>query len=268
MLNIYFCDLTHTGLGINAHTFPLGLGTVASYFIKEMDGSANCKLFKFPDDLNDALKEDVPDVLCMSYFSWNANLSYAYAEYVKEKYPKTLVVFGGPNFSHEKKRRKSFLKKYTAIDFYIKWDGEYALTNLIKKYVDLNLNIDVLKSSNFISDNICYVSHDEYIEGNDQRVIDLQSIPSPYLTGLFDQFFNYPLTPVIETNRGCPYSCTFCNDGHLLRNTIANKTPEILEEELEYIALRSNHPAHGNILISDLNFSELLISVYCKNFNI
>ena len=176
MLTIYFCDLTHTGIGINANTFPLGLGTVASYLIKEMNGSVKCKLFKFPDELNDALKQEIPDVLCMSYYSWNASLSYAFAKYVKEKHPKTLVVFGGPNFSHEKKKRKSFLRKFSAIDFYIKWDGEYALTDLLQKYINSSLNISDLKSSHFISDNICYILHDEYIEGNDQRVTDLMNI--------------------------------------------------------------------------------------------
>ena len=106
MLNVYMCDLTHTGLGINANTFPLGLGSVTSYLLKKMDGKVKCKLFKFPDKLNTALEQKIPDVLCMSYYSWNANLTYAFAKHVKKINPKTLIVFGGPEFSLEKNKRE------------------------------------------------------------------------------------------------------------------------------------------------------------------
>ena len=88
MLNVYMCDLTHTGLGINANTFPLGLGSITSYLLKKMDGKVKCKLFKFPDKLNTALEQEIPDVLCMSYYTWNANLTYAFAKHVKEKIQK------------------------------------------------------------------------------------------------------------------------------------------------------------------------------------
>ena len=135
MLKIYFCDLTHTGIGINANTFPLGLGTVASYLIKNLGEVVDPEIFKFPDNLNDALKQEVPDVLCMSYYSWNANLTYAFAKHVKKINPKTLIVFGGPEFPLEKKKRKLFLRKHSAIDFYIKWDGEYSLTNCLLSLV-------------------------------------------------------------------------------------------------------------------------------------
>jgi len=242
------------GMGIHANTFPLGTGSIASWLLKKMPGKVKCKLFKFPNKLNDALKQEMPEVLCMSYYSWNAHLSYTYAKYVKEKSPKTLIVFGGPNFPHEREKRKSLLIANPAIDFYVKWDGEYALTNLLEHYFKANLSISNLKSSNILLDNICYVDKEKYIEGKDQRVTDLSSIPSPYLTGLFDEFFNYPLTPLIETNRGCPYSCTFCNDGHQLRSAIARKDLKIFEAELEYIATRANQAAHYNTFITDLNY--------------
>ena len=39
------------------------------------------------------------------------------------------------------------------------------------------------------------------------------AFPSPYTTGLLDEFFDEKLTPMVQTSRGCPYSCTFCHDG-------------------------------------------------------
>ena len=39
---------------------------------------------------------------------------------------------------------------------------------------------------------------------------DLNDIPSPYLNGLLDPFLDQPYIPLLETNRSCPYRCTFC----------------------------------------------------------
>ena len=39
---------------------------------------------------------------------------------------------------------------------------------------------------------------------------DLNDIPSPYLTGLLDPFLHEGYQPMLETNRSCPYRCTFC----------------------------------------------------------
>ena len=44
----------------------------------------------------------------------------------------------------------------------------------------------------------------------------VDEIPSPWLTGIQDEFFDGKLAPMIETNRGCPFTCTFCVPGHEL----------------------------------------------------
>ena len=253
-LKIFLAGLSHNYRPTSGNYMPYTVGLVASYAKKIYGDLLDIRLFKFPDKLNTALEQKIPDVLCMSYYTWNANLTYAFAKHVKEKNPKTMIIFGGPNFPHEKEKRKLFLMENPAVDFYIKWDGEYALTNLLQNYINSDINISKLKSSNILLDNVCYVDQDKYLEGKDQRVTDFSSIPSPYLTGLLDQFFDHPLTPIIETNRGCPYSCTFCNDGHLLRSAISRKDPKIFEAELEYIASKVQNACHYNVLVADLNF--------------
>lgn len=45
--------------------------------------------------------------------------------------------------------------------------------------------------------------------------LDSNKIPSPYLTGVFDRIVKMPysFTASLETNRGCPYGCAYCDYG-------------------------------------------------------
>ena len=56
--------------------------------------------------------------------------------------------------------------------------------------------------------------------------------------GLLDEFFDDKLTPMLQTSRGCPYSCTFCHDGIAYMNKTRAFSPERVREELAYIEAR------------------------------
>ena len=66
---------------------------------------------------------------------------------------------------------------------------------------------------------------------------------------------------MIESNRGCPYSCTFCAWGAAVGNKIAKKETEVNQAEAEYIAHRSSQDiwyfADGNfgVFKEDLEFA-------------
>ena len=249
---IYFGDLTHTGLGTNSKAFPLGVGLVMANALKELDDLIECELFKFPEDLNQAILDNPPDLLCLSNYCWNINLSHKFASYLKKISPDSITVFGGPNFPVDLEERKDFLTEYPDIDFYIKWDGEVAFVNLMRNLIDWNLNIEDFKKNKTITENCCYLFKDEYIEGPDHRIRDLKTLPSPYLMGIFDKFFPLDLHPLIETTRGCPYACTFCNDGHHTRNAVTRQSHDFIKKELEYIAPKVKQ--HSPLVMADLNF--------------
>ena len=249
---VYFADLTHTGTGVNSRAFPLGVGCVMAHANRELKGLISSNLFKFPEDLNKALLKQTPHMLCMSNFCWNINLSYAFVKYVKKINPNIITIFGGPNYPIDKGERESFLRNHPYLDFYIKWDGEIAFVNVFKKLAELNFDVNLFKNNKTISENCCYVHKEEYIEGPDHRASDLAILPSPYLAGLFDEFFGLNLQPWIETTRGCPYACTFCNDGHGSRNRVYRKLKHQIQEEIEYIAIRADNSVLG---MADLNFA-------------
>ena len=248
----YFTDLTHTGSGMNSRGFPLGIGIVLAYAIKELGGLFDYRLFKLPEDLSGTLEDEIPDLLCMSNFCWNKNLSYAYAEYVKRRNPRAIVIFGGPNFPTVPRGREAFLRNHPAIDFYIKWEGELAFAHLLGKLVGLGMNAGQFKRDRTVSENCCYLVGEEYIEGPDHRVRDYDALPSPYTTGVLDEFFDDVFNPILETTRGCPYGCTFCNSGHLFKSKVVRKSQDYLAEELEYISARVSKKAE--LWICDDNY--------------
>ena len=115
-LKIYLADLTHTsGLLPANETFPLNVGLIASYCKKSFNNDVDIKLFKFPKDLKEAIDEKLPHVLGCSNYSWNYNLSYYFASYVKSVDKNIVTVFGGTNYPFDKHNQKLFLKKRSAL---------------------------------------------------------------------------------------------------------------------------------------------------------
>ena len=87
--------------------------------------------------------------------------------------------------------------------------------------------------------------------------LDLTNHPSPYLTGILDDSLNDPhLAPVMETNRGCPYDCTFCNWGNATKSAINQFSLETVKKEMEYIA-RNTKNTKGFFYVGDANFGIL-----------
>jgi len=250
---VWISDLTHTAQGISANTFPLGASYVAVYAKKELKDFCDIKLFRFPSDLSKSLNEELPDMLCFSNFSWNFELAYKYADLVKKKNPNVVTVFGGPNFPTNEKEKLEFLKKRTAIDFYIELEGELAFVDLTKCLIENNFEISKIKKNGKKILNTCYITENELVHGPIERIQNINIIPSPYLDGILDEFFNYPLIPMIETTRGCPFSCSFCCDGLSTKNQVCRFEPSRIEEELYYIAKRIKNI--DELIITDLNFA-------------
>ncbi|HWJ98325.1 MAG TPA: radical SAM protein, partial [Acidimicrobiales bacterium] len=79
----------------------------------------------------------------------------------------------------------------------------------------------------------------------------LEDFPSPYLTGEFDHVDSSGWQwPSIGTNRGCPYSCSFCDWGSATRSRVRDFPMERVLGELQWLS------DHGlpHWMINDANF--------------
>jgi tRNA A37 methylthiotransferase MiaB len=235
--DLYFADLSHTGTIVSANFFPLAIGYVAANLNAQIPDEFEIELFKYPGDLSSALTRRVPRLIGFSNYSWNINLSYEYIKQIKRRYPETIVVMGGPNYGLAQDEIENFWDKYPLIDFYLVFEGETAMVELVKGLQSVNYNVDQLKKSEIKLPNCHYKFGNTIIQEKTlPRIGDLNDLPSPYLAGMMDKFFDGILIPMISTTRGCPFKCTFCSEGHSYYSKVSKRSN--LTDELIYIADR------------------------------
>lgn len=250
-MRIYLADLTHTGSVFSSNIFPLAIGLLASYLKKHLDFEVEIELFKNPAELNERLTNAKPDIVGFSNYSWNEQISLAFARRIKECYPETVTVFGGPNYGLEEEEVQAYWSKDPAVDFYIVKEGEEAMLRLVNTLLEHDKNPELIKQKGLHLDNCHYSHNGEIVKGEMIKRIRIEDIPSPYLEGYMDKFFDQGLLPMIHTTRGCPFSCSFCTEGNAYYNKVSQRQ-ETLSDELNYIAKKITH--QQSLYISDANF--------------
>ena len=222
-------DLRHHTIGVHSVYVPVGIGYIATY-LKKVIPSINfdIKIIVHPDEALELIDEWKPDVIGLSNYIWNSNLSYRVCEYSKEKNKNTLCILGGPEFPAGtgasfftkiiKNECFDYLKEKEYIDFYCYSDGETSFASVVKEYVDLNFNTISLKERDIAPKGAMCLSNNKkelligppiLRLGLNNKVDGRDCIPSPYLTGLLDAYLNGKYIPSFETARGFPFFCTF-----------------------------------------------------------
>lgn len=214
-LNVFLGDLVHTWNKVSVWTFPLSVGYIGAYALKQLSKEIEIKIFKDPDSLSRAIKSYNPDVVALSYYVWNANLNNHILELAKLQNPKSLTVGGGPIFTilnKSKHAAKKFFKTQKFCDSFVLNQGEKGFVELLRNFISNGRDVEKIKKKKVAGNITNDLEFGNKIQiGDELELIEnLDEIPSPYLTGLLDPFFERPFSPIIETNRACPYRCSFC----------------------------------------------------------
>jgi radical SAM superfamily enzyme YgiQ (UPF0313 family) len=264
-LTIYLGDLTYTTLSLATDAFPLNVGFIAAYAKKRFGNEVDIRLFKYIPDLEQALVEKPPHILGLSNYPWNFHLGLEFFRMARAISPDTLCVMGGPNIPLEDEPRKRFIRRHPQIDFYAYLEGEEAFAGFIARALETGADRETMKSAP-IDGFIHRVSESEVMCGAMlPRRRDLDEIPSPYLTGFMDKFFDGILSPMMETNRGCPFTCTFCHEGNSLISKVNYFSLDRVKAELDYIAAGVENAPN---FISNLMFADPNFAMYERDFEI
>jgi len=234
--NIYFSQVNYsTGSGkFKGYWFPYSVATIWAY-VQQFEWVTDKfqlqeLIFKreTPEELLDRIEE--PHIFCFSNYVWNYEYNKKVAEAVKKKYPNCVISFGGPQVTKFPKEKK-FFENYPYVDTISLGEGERNFLRILEDY-----------QTNSIKQIYTF-----------DRLEELD-FPSPYGLGLFDKMIKdnptYKWNAVLETNRGCPFKCTFCDWGSLTYSKLKKFKLERIFEDLEWMG--KNKIGYG--ILADANF--------------
>jgi radical SAM superfamily enzyme YgiQ (UPF0313 family) len=266
-LRVWLADLTHYGSGPAAETMPIGIGFIAGFARDHCNLVEPVRLFKYPHRLASAIEgDDLPDVIGFSNYIWNSSLSIAFARIVHERSPSTICVFGGPHFPKEPHQSEEFLTNHPEIDFYVEGEGEQAFARLLDAVASAKNRGESVDTHAIISSEVPSLrwidrggSGEFHATALAERIRDLDTVPSPYLSGMLDEFFDGELAPTLQTNRGCPFTCTFCLEGGDYYRKLSSFSEDRVVSEIDYMAVRMQPVIRAggrdDLLITDSNFA-------------
>lgn len=190
-----------------------------------------------------AARLENPGVAAFSTYVWNWEMSVAVARRIKERHPGCLIVFGGPQVP-DPDRLGDLFERHPCIDIAVHGEGELTFAEILRQ-----------RASSGDYRSIPGLSLPGVTTPPRARTRDLNAFPSPYLTGVFEDLFELPFKyqAVWETNRGCPYACTFCDWGSLTAQKLFTFGEERLHREIDYFADRRI----SHVYMADANFGIL-----------
>jgi radical SAM superfamily enzyme YgiQ (UPF0313 family) len=204
---------------------------------------------------------EAPDVVAFSSYIWNHEYNKQLARAVKARWPRCATIVGGVQIVDDWQAVQDF-------DFAIYGEGEGAFADFLRARAGAENYAEV--GSLIMALDVGVTPMPAF--ANPRRAeVPLETIPSPYLEGLFDEIVasrpDLQFQALQETNRGCPYSCTFCAWGAASLSKLRRFDEERIRAELEWfgthkIGLLYNADANWGILPRDVALTEALVD--CK----
>ncbi len=257
-MKVYLADLRYDYSGTVANDcMPLGVAYMKAVMDREdKDHEIQSRLFVYPEKLAQALVEEPPDVLMLTNYVWNEALSHYFFKLAKRINPNVLTVMGGPNISLETARQCAYVERHPQLDVYALGEGDFLAYEIVRTFLDQGLQLDKLRDIGLPSSVLRMPDGTALSREMPPRHQLVYEIPSPFLSGTQDEFFDGRLAPMIETNRGCPFTCTFCVQGTRYYTKVHNFPVERMKEEIRYIAKRIKQfsPNMGTLRIADSNY--------------
>lgn len=218
--------------------------------------------------VRDVLVHDLPDVLAFSVFGWNVRQFTAISETYKQLRPDGLVVWGGTHVSNQAPR---VFQLAPWVDVIVNGEGEYPFRSIVRAYVDARRTPELWSAMAGVPGLSVNHPDGEIIDTGDAvRIQDLDTIPSPFLTGAVELLddsgeFRYDVA-LMETNRGCPYKCGYCYWGGAVGQKVRKFDRARLREEVEVFARLKVESlvlcdANFGLLPSDVEFIEDVIRI-------
>ena len=203
------------------------------------------------------------DVLGLSCYTWNWKLQCQIARAIKGRHPGCLVVAGGPEPDY---KDKDFFRSHPYIDMVAVKDGEVTFASILARVAGDDRDFSDIGGL--------------YLPGADAHVCTGPAVvpqvfdESPYLrqSGSYEALIRKHgglFNATWETNRGCPYSCSFCDWGSNTMSKLRRFDMERVEAEIAWfgrmkIAILFLADANFGMLPRDLDITDRVTETYAR----
>lgn len=256
MITVYLADLYHDYQTTRQYV-PLGIGYIGSYLKSQFGSDVDVKLFKSVDKFLDSIKASRPDLIGMTNYTWNSGLNNFAGKLIKATEGDIPIVMGGPNIWVSEPDVARFLTERFYVDRYVLFGGERPMAEIVREFMALPSERRSGNALRQIKTMTSYSMVGGTLAGGTENSNekDLDFVPSPYLNGMLDEFLDNKFLPIVETNRGCPYFCTYCVWGVSAQSKMKTFSLDRVNEELEYIT--GSGWEFSDIVFADANFGLL-----------
>lgn len=238
----------------------LGMLLASTRIYKE--GRLNKSFELRPMELVDEFLEDLADrqgpaILLASDYVWSTDFNLKAAELGREINPDLFVIHGGPNAPKYPADAERFLRENRDLaHILVRGEGEHALPEILEALDETALTLSPERFSRIDGITFLDSADNVYRTEDRERTATLEDLPSPYLSGEFDHLdpdMFIHRTIFLETNRGCPYGCVFCDWGSQTLSRVRKFSPDRVRAECEWAQERG----FDAIFLCDANFGIL-----------
>jgi len=185
-----------------------------------------------------------PAVLGFSVYTWNVGLVLRLVEALRGVLPAgTRYLLGGPEVMHRGDRTVPGGWEDVAT---CNGEGEKTFRQFLLEAGEARPDLERVGGLSFWRDGQWRTT------AAHERIRDLAEIPSPWLSGVFDDA-DLADVALFETNRGCPFACEFCYWGGAVGTRVNRIELERVKAELDYVAARRTR----TLVLCDANFGML-----------
>mgnify|MGYP001619048145 CR=1 FL=1 len=201
------------------------------YFFEEVDSFDSYK--KRIRNLCDPIYKEVlsniaeykPDIIGISIKTAKFFISKTIIELIKQDYPDTIIVAGGP---HPTVMPEHVLKN-TKADFLLRGEGENIFTEFVKRVNDGG-NLSNLQGLSYRKDgNTLHNPLPDFIADLDSIAFPDKDVILHRDSMVNDDFGN------IFSSRGCPFSCSFCDSRSIWSQKVRRRTPQNIVDEIIFL---------------------------------
>ncbi len=203
---------SHEHRGIELPSYGIHRILAAVVADPELSG-AETRLFDLErydvDGYVDALVAFEPQLIGISLFVWSARCLIEVSRRIKKRLPDCTIVFGGPSARPAVLDLAPYRQAFEYVDAVVTRDGEQAICEIARALQDRPATVDVYTALSVVSGLELPNPIGWKFTGLRPKILNLDVIASPYQMGLM----HYGAVGYLESFRGCPMSCTFCEWG-------------------------------------------------------